>query len=107
MPELPSPEVKALIEAIDTFGGSNPRDLPDGLLDELKNVGQKLRGYGGDEIYSPGERDVASKQGASSDVAVDISKAATGHDSPSPGQREFAQRARELADLAGSLDSSK
>lgn len=106
MPDLPSPEVKALIEAIDTFGGANPRDLPDGLLDELKNVGQKLRGYGGEEIHSPGERDAVAKQGQGSDVAVEFSKAATGHDQASPGQREFADKARELAEMAGNLDSS-
>ncbi len=97
MPDLPTPEVKALLEAIDTFGENPPRDLPEGTIEQLKGVGQQLRGYSGvTELDSPGEKE--AKQFASSDSAVPYPKAATGPDQPSPGQRELAK----IAEIAQS-----
>src|SRR5689334_2566084 len=89
MPELPSPELKDFIDAIDRFGAKPPEDLPDGALDQIKQIGQTLRGYSPSEMYSPGEREAIEKQAPGSDVPVDYSKAAVGHDGPSPGQKEF------------------
>lgn len=107
MPELPSPELKNFLDALEAFGEKPPGDLPEGALEGAKQLGRLLRGYSGDQLLSPGEREAVEKQAPGSDVPVEMAKAAVGHDQPSPGQREFADKARELAEMAGSLGPQK
>lgn len=105
MPDLPSPEVKALIEAIDTFGEQRPRDLPDGVDEKVKALGQELRGYTGGEVLSPGEKEAKLKEVPGSDEAVPHPKAAIGPDGPSPGQREYEEAAQKAQEVAEALSS--
>lgn len=86
MPEALDPHTLALVQAIEKFMENPPRDMPDGLGDQLKSVGQTLRGYGVGDDISPGMKDAAQ---ATDGTGESYKVAATGKDVPSPGQQEF------------------
>jgi hypothetical protein len=100
MSVIPPPDVNTgkFLAALDAFMDNPPRDLPDGVVDSLKGVGQSLRGYNADS-QSPGEREVAELTGATDGTGVPYPQAARSEDKPSPGQREF-QKVMEQAKQA-------
>lgn len=94
----PDPNTGKFLAALDAFMDNPPRDLPDGVADSLKEVGQSLKGYN-IESKSPGEREVAQITGATDGTGVPYPMAARSEDKPSPGQREF-QKVMEQAKQA-------
>lgn len=83
----PDPHTMKFLTALDEFMESQPAGLPEGATDNLKALGQHLRGYSG-QAETPGE---AETQKAYTDgTGEHFKKAALGEDQPSPGQREFA-----------------
>lgn len=108
MPDAPSREMKGLIDALNVAFERPPRDLPEGTMELAKQLGQQLKGYGGDEPLSPGEREAKAVQAPSSDEALPYTQAAKGPDQPSPGQVEaqnLAKQAREFADTLSPAES--
>ena len=65
-----------------------PRDMPDGLVEQLTELGKGLRGYGGEAEYTPGQKEAMK---ATNGTGEPYQVAATGDDQPSPGQVEFDQ----------------
>lgn len=86
MGQMLSAETAKLAQAIEQFMENPPRDMPDGLSDQLKELGQGLRGYDGAGEESPGTREAMK---ATTGTGESYKVAATGNDQPSPGQREF------------------
>lgn len=105
--DLPSPEVRKFMQALEGFMENPPRDLPDGVVDTAKGLLHNLKGYDNNtpEEVSPGEKEAAKASGGS-DEPVSYRDAARGEDEPSPGQKEF-QRVQEAAQqFAASLSDS-
>lgn len=102
----PSRQLKSFIDALDMAFENPPRDLPDGTMELAKELGQRLRGYGGSDGLSPGEKRAQEAAGGS-DVAVHFSKAAVGPDQPSPGQQRVEQAVKQAvaSNLSNSLSS--
>jgi hypothetical protein len=86
MPEALDPHTLELVQAIEKFMENPPRNLPEGVADSLKSVGQSLRGYGAGEEQSPGMKEAMQ---ATDGTGESYKVAGTGKDLPSPGQREF------------------
>jgi hypothetical protein len=84
----PNASAREFLNALEMFMESNPRDLPDGALDTMKELHGSLKGYTGTEQPSPGEREAVEAQ-VGTNEAQPYPKAATGPDKPSPGQREY------------------
>lgn len=86
MPELPDPHTAKLVQAIESYMENPPRDMPEGLSDQLTSLGRSLRGYGVPEEYTPGQREAMK---ATNGTGESYQVAGTGDDQPSPGQVEF------------------
>lgn len=82
-------EVQRLQQAIEQFEGRAPQNLPDGVMDRLKEVSRELQSFDpvGD---SPGHRDAREAAPGTDGTGEHYSRAAKGPDGPSPGQREAA-----------------
>ena len=88
MAELLDPQTSKLAQAIESYMENPPQDMPDGLSEQLTELGKGLRGYGNDGEYTPGQKEaMKATDGTGESFAV----AATGDDQPSPGQVEFDQ----------------
>lgn len=96
MPAAPDAHAKKFLDAIDEFMESSPR-LPDGAAASLKELGQTLRGYT-DQAQSPGEK--AARAAFTNGTGEHYSRAATGQDQPSPGQKEFMAAAAAMVNGA-------
>lgn len=87
------PKTMKLVQAIEQFMENPPRDLPQGLPEQLTELGKGLRGYetGGEEL-SPGQRE-AVKAGMeppkTEGTGESYKKVALAEEEKSPGQREF------------------
>lgn len=88
MANLLDPKTMKLVQAIDEFMENPPRDLPEGLPEQLKELGTGLRGYGDSDDLSPGQKEAAKVTGESYEKVATSDR--------SPGQREF-DRAMEAA----------
>lgn len=95
MPEILDPQTAKLAQAIEAYMENPPRDMPEGLVEQLTELGRGLRGYGGEAEYTPGQKEaMKATDGTGESFAV----AGTGNDQPSPGQVEFdkhMEKARE------------
>jgi len=87
------------LNALDEFMESSPL-LPDGASDQLKAIGQHLRGYDQADL-SPGQKAVKQAQQPTDGTGAPYAQAATGQDLPSPGQREFEQAVSQMRDAVG------
>lgn len=104
-----SVEIARLRQAIEQFTTRPPRDLPDGVMEHLQEVGNALNDFNpsgrGD---SPGSRETAKAAGTDA-TGVDYRNAAKGADKPSPGQQAASAAADQLTPseqmekLAGSV----
>jgi hypothetical protein len=86
MAQLIDPQTSKLVQAIEQFMENPPQDLPQGLPEQLKELGTSLRGYGGEGDESPGMKEAMK---ATNGTGESYKLAGTGKDVPSPGQREF------------------
>jgi len=86
MGKMLDPHTSKLVQAIEEFMENPPRDMPEELVGQLKELGTGLRGYDGAGEESPGMREAAS---VTNGTGESYKVAATGDDRPSPGQREF------------------
>jgi hypothetical protein len=91
-----SVEIARLRQAIEQFTARPPRDLPDGVLERLQEVGNALGTHNpsgrGD---SPGARETAKAAGTDA-TGVDYRHAGRGSDQPSPGQSAASDAAKQL-----------
>lgn len=104
MSNLPSPEAKNLLDAIDSFMENPPRDLPDGVADQLSHSASGLRGYGPSGEDSPGMKEALS---FTDGTGESYSKAATGKDRPSPGQLEHKKVMSEKTGFDGAMEAAR
>lgn len=109
MPNLPDPATGQFLNAVNNFMENPPRDLPEGVGDQLKAISQALQGYEGIQSnLSPGQKE-AEKAGASikdqhtEGTGNHFRKAALGADQPSPGQREFQKAVEQMNEAAAAL----
>ncbi len=87
MGQMLDPKTIKLVQAIENFMENPPRDMPEELSGQLKELGMGLRGYDDSgEDQSPGMREAMK---ATNGTGESYKVAATGDDLPSPGQREF------------------
>jgi hypothetical protein len=93
----PDPKTAKFLNALNEFVETSPNQLSDEVKASLLSVGQSLQGYTQTE-QSPGEKEAAPH--FTDGTGEHYSKAATGLDQPSPGQREFdnaMEQAKEAA----------
>lgn len=98
--EPPNPHTAKFLNAIDEFMESSPR-LPDGASEQLKELGQHLRGYNELGNESPGQKAVKQAAQPTDGTGAPYNQAATGQDLPSPGQREFEAAVSQMRDAVG------
>ena len=91
MPILRDQSTARLLNALQAFSENPPRDLPDGVVESIKDLSTNLAGYNGPDTASPGQREAAKVAGTDG-TGEHFSKAARGVDGPSPGQIQY-QRA--------------
>ena len=105
MGQMLNPETMKLVQAIEAFMENPPRDMPDGLSEQLNELGQGLRGYDNQGEMSPGQKEAMK---ATNGTGESYKVAATGRDLPSPGQREFdsaMEKAREAFNQQQATDN--
>ncbi len=89
MPRLHNQATVRLLNAIEEFTKNPPRDLPDGAIDTLQDLGTSLNGYVGAPEASPGAKEAMKVAAGTDGTGEAFPKAAVGVDGPSPGQREY------------------
>jgi len=88
MPHLKDQRTARLINAIAEFQNNPPRELPDGVMEAITSLGGDLQGYAGNPDASPGQREAMKMAPPTEGTGNPFPQAATGIDSPSPGQIE-------------------
>lgn len=91
MPTLPDQATARLLNALSAFSENPPRDLPDGVIESIQELGTNLSGYNGPDTASPGQKEALKVAAGTDGTGEHFTKAAVGVDGPSPGQREHDQ----------------
>ncbi len=104
----PTPEVRKFLTSLEAFLQNPPRDLPDGVVDNLTELRGTLKGYGSEE-QSPGEREAvkaAGKEAEGSDLGESFRTATRGPDQPTPGQREVLKAQEAMNEAAAAIGAT-
>ena len=89
MPVLRDSSTARLLSALQDFSENPPRDLPDGVVEAINELGTNLSGYNGPDTASPGQKEAMKVAAGTDGTGEHFTKAAVGVDGPSPGQREY------------------
>jgi hypothetical protein len=102
-------EVARLLSAIEQFEARAPRDLPQGVMEKIAEIKQEVsqvtpsRDTPGmreaEKLMKPGQAGDTGESG----TGVHFSKAASGPDAPSPGQREAMNVSQEISKAAQTI----
>lgn len=96
-------EITRLQQAIEQFVGRAPRDLPDGVLDKVKELGTSLSEVTPAPRGSPGMEEAKKVAFGTDGTGEHYSRAAKGPDQPSPGQREAMSVSAEIEKAAATI----
>ena len=93
MGDMLDPQTMKLVQSIEKFMENPPRDMPESLSGQLKELGNGLRGYDSQgEEKSPVQIEAEKVTGVTQGTGNHYREVwVKGGDQPSPGQREFDQ----------------
>ena len=89
MPVLRDSSTARLLNALQDFSENPPR----GVVEAINELGTNLSGHNGPDTASPGQNEAMKVAAGTDGTGEHFTKAATGIDGPSPGQREYDQNA--------------